>query len=149
MLKHAVPALALLALPLAARAEDTHPPIIRQQLGLSGTPRCTLCHSSPNGGKGTVVMPFARSMQTRGLTSVASTVAPALQKLEADGVDSDGDGTADIAELRAGTSPNGAGALELETASEAAGCGAAPFGPAPLALLGLAGLALRSRRRRA
>jgi hypothetical protein len=99
--------------------------------------------------------PFAIPMILGGLTpDDPSTVGPALASTEASAVDSDGDGTADVAELRAGRNPN----INAVTAADAIvcppqyGCGArvAPAPPldgsgAVLALLVAGALALRLR----
>lgn len=97
-----------LALPASALASPTYPPRIKSQLSMSVEPQCTLCHTTNTGGRGTVTTPFGRTaMNTYGLTSNnVNLLATVLQRMEADGVDSDGDGTGDIAELRAGRNPN-------------------------------------------
>lgn len=102
----------VLALPFAARASESYPSRIRSDLGLSYTPQCTLCHRTNSGGRGTVTTPFGKTtMSPYGLgAGSTSKLDSVLQQMEADGVDSDGDGVGDIAELRAGTDPNVANA---------------------------------------
>src|SRR4051794_36315652 len=51
------------------RASSTYPAEIRAHLGLNYTPDCTLCHSTPSGGFGTVTTPFGVSMRSRGLVA--------------------------------------------------------------------------------
>lgn len=94
------------SIPAAAFAKDSFPGSIAQHLALNYTPECNLCHASTAGG-GSVVQPFGLSMLAAGLNSSGgNSLTAALDKLKADGTDSDGDGTPDIAELTAGTSPN-------------------------------------------
>lgn len=71
-------------------------------------PTCVVCHTTAAGGAGTITQPFGVAMVDRGLIAydVASLEA-ALAAVEADGVDSDGDGTGDVAELAEGADPNG------------------------------------------
>ena len=57
-------------------------------------------------GAGSVVTPFAISMQAHGLTGSRDSIPPALDGLRADKIDSDGDGKADVDELTADTDPN-------------------------------------------
>jgi hypothetical protein len=146
----ALAAALLLLGPASARASETFPPVIRSELGLASEPQCILCHRDNDGGFGTVIQPFGRSMVSRGLDPVVpdalGTLRRALQALEAEGIDSDGDGTPDIAELRAGQDPNSGGAALAQQAPEF-GCSAAgALAPwvAPLVLL----LRVERRRRR-
>jgi hypothetical protein len=93
-----------------AIASPPFPPEIRAHLSLSQTPDCSLCHVNGQTGFGTVNTPFGKSMRARGLLagSIAS-LDTALDALAAERTDSDGDGTPDIDELKAGTDPNVAG----------------------------------------
>ncbi|HVY31328.1 MAG TPA: thrombospondin type 3 repeat-containing protein [Polyangiaceae bacterium] len=94
-----------------ARASETFPPLLKANLELSQLPYppkgCQLCHQTDDGGAMTATKPFGRAMLKAGTVggSPPSMIA-ALHALEADGTDSDGDGTPDIAELRAGSDPN-------------------------------------------
>lgn len=129
-----------------ASAMPTFPNEIQSHLHLSYAPQCTLCHGSISGG-GPVVQPFGESMLAAGLTvSGGSTLTNALDKLDQDKTDSDGDGAPDIDELKLGTSPN------PDKAPLQYGCGAkiAPGGlmgwKAPIfALLAFAIFARRSK----
>lgn len=112
--------LAALALSVSgnAAASVAFPETLRQELGLSAIynpPGCQLCHQNDVGGVMTATKPFGRAMIKVGLTagSVPS-LKSALSTLEANGTDSDGDGSADIDELKAGTNPNVADAAPGE-----------------------------------
>lgn len=103
----------LLAGAPVAHASLPFPSEIADHLGGdTPVPPCTICHSNDLGGLGTVVQPFGVKMMERGL--VAQNVASlrlALDALEAEGSDVDGDGVPDIQELRNGTNPNPEGGL--------------------------------------
>jgi hypothetical protein len=94
-----------LMLPATAAAMPSFPGQIQQHLGLSYTPGCILCHGSNQGG-GPVSQPFGQAMLAAGLTSAGGdSLNAALDKLAADGTDSNGDGIADIEGLKGGTAP--------------------------------------------
>lgn len=116
-------ALGTLLFPADARASATYPDSLKNALGMPCAPPCTLCHQDNKGGYGTATKPFAQSMKNAGLFGASpSTLQPALDKLKADGTDSDSDGMPDIAELEQGRDPDvsGAGAL----CGPSYGCGA-------------------------
>jgi hypothetical protein len=141
--------------PSAAFASPTYPPTIQAQLGLAQAPDCTLCHRDDVGGIGTVVRPFGRTMVEHfGLTGGSNIAAlrAALEGDDAEHLDSDGDGIADIDELRAGTNPN-VGASGVEAAPDVplpeTGCAfVQPSATGGTALLVLVGMALVLARRR-
>jgi hypothetical protein len=121
-----LPLLGLLALAPNARASTTFPEALRKELGLAQIvgpgPGCQLCHRDDVGGAMTAIKPLGRSLLTAGTKggNVPSLLS-ALQTLEQNGIDSDSDGAADVAELRAGANPNvfdvmegGAGASGME-----------------------------------
>jgi MYXO-CTERM domain-containing protein len=163
-----VPVAALLvALPRVASAELTYPGALQSALGLSYVPPCCTCHVGTPGPL-TPTTPFALAMRAHGLGGGPDTVAPAVMKMAAEKVDSDGNGTDDIDQLEQGRDPNddtandfaggscassdGSGPTDLSPLT-AYGCGAhvAP-GSAPwqgaLALAAAAALAFGRRRRR-
>jgi hypothetical protein len=148
ILKRLVLATALLAGCLA-HASSIYPAEIRTHLGLSYTPDCSLCHANGQTGFGTVTTPFGTSMRSRGLVSqnIAS-LDTALDALDAEKKDSDGDGVPDIDELKAGSDPNVAGGGSIPPPSY--GCfDVTGQSASPLALLlpvALALLLLRARR---
>lgn len=94
-----------------ALASTTFPEALRKKLALAEiagpAPGCRLCHQNDVGGVKTATKPFSRSLQAAGVAgaNVPSLLA-GLDALDADGTDSDRDGTSDIAELKAGTDPN-------------------------------------------
>jgi hypothetical protein len=112
-----LPLLGLLSLAPHARASTTFPEALRKELGLAQIvgpgPGCQLCHRDDVGGATTAIQPLGRSLLTAGAKggSVPSLLA-ALQTLEQNGTDSDRDGAPDVAELRAGTSPNAFDVME-------------------------------------
>ncbi len=103
--------LALSFLASSAAASKTFPEALRQKLELPKIAGpgmgCQLCHRDDTGGAMTATKPFGRSLIQAGVQggNVPSLLS-ALVKLEANGKDSDNDGTSDIAELRAATDPN-------------------------------------------
>lgn len=150
----AVSVFALLLCSLPAAATSSFPGVIRDTLGLDGSPGCTACHTTPGGGGGTATRPFAVSLRDAGLQPFNnSSLEAALAQLETEGTDSDGDGVGDIDELRAGSDPNGAGGAdggpEPEPVQYGFGCAqGAAAGPLLSGLLLLSVAAGRRRRRR-
>jgi len=135
-----VASLGVFGLVATAQASPTFPGAIIDHLTATGAspacpPTCLLCHTSAAGGVVTVRdMGFTQNLRDQ--SSVAynmrgktpprpltqrddSTVGPALDALEkldcasmpGAVCDSDGDGVPDVAELRAGTNPDGPGGL--------------------------------------
>jgi hypothetical protein len=92
--------------PRIAEAKNSFPPEMQSQLGLTYEVPCSVCHTKGNTGPATAQTPFALSLRARGLSRDRNSLTSALTQLEADHVDSDGDGTTDVAELRAATDPN-------------------------------------------
>ena len=131
-----------------AHGSSIFPPEIRAHLSLSYTPACTLCHNTPSGGFGTVTTPFGQSMRARGLVAQnLGSLDTALDALAAEHTDSDGDGVADIDELKAGSDPNVAGGGSATPPTY--GCfdvSGQPASPLALLPLALAWLLVRARR---
>jgi len=132
------------------RAEERFPSEIQRDLSLSYQVPCSVCHIKGNVAASTPITPFALSLRARGLADSRS-LTTALQQLEADTVDSDGDGTSDIAELKAGTDPNSSGNANIIGDQEPGyGCGGtAPTGRnggQAFALAAAAGWLIRRRR---
>jgi hypothetical protein len=162
MIRRALP-FALLATGLAcatpAGASQIYPEAIAAQLGSPCPPLCTLCHDTVAGGSATANRPFGIRVRTRPYSLVSGDtqqLSEVLTRLEADASDIDGDGTIDIAELRAGTDPNVAGSTPLECytpppAEDDGGCAiprAAPGDGAAFAASALVAVWLLARRRR-
>jgi hypothetical protein len=140
-----------------AQAKSEFPNEIRSDpdLRVSYLVPCSVCHIKDNTGSSTPITPFARALRARGLSGSNGSVRTSLAQLGADGVDSDGDGVTDIAELNAGTDPNSsANASLIDDQEPGYGCGGSPptgkgnGGPASGSALVLAWLLLQRRRGR-
>lgn len=99
---------ALLSLP--ALASSSYPAAIQTKYSLAAPPAqsCALCHTNGITGAGTVNTLIGTALRARGLTGGdnAAALTAAFDQLATDAVDSDGDGTTDVAELMAGRNPN-------------------------------------------
>ena len=90
-----------------ATATANFPAALQSELGATCAPPCTVCHTNNSGGTGTVTQPFGVAMKDRGLVgSSVSKLQEALAQMDADGVDSDGDGILDTQALADGIDPN-------------------------------------------
>jgi hypothetical protein len=120
---------AVLLAPARAAATSSFPSDIKSELNAPSVLSCALCHATAAGG-GPVTQPFGQSMMARGLRGGnTGSLATALQALEAEGTDSDGDGLGDVEELRMGLDPNFDG--DAGSVPPQFGCGArvAPRAP--------------------
>ena len=89
-----------------ASASPTFPGEIKRHIGAVVTPPCSVCHDG-NPGVGTATSPFAISMKGRGLVANdTGALDNALDALDGEMTDSDGDGVPDVEELRRGWDPN-------------------------------------------
>jgi len=131
---------ALFAAP--ARAERQFPSVIASQLQLGYEPPCSVCHLTSKTGAPTATTPFAYALRDRGLASDRESLSLALTRLGDDQADSDGDGAADVVELKNATDPNSkANASLISVADPSYGCAMAPpTQSAKLALLSVLGL---------
>lgn len=105
-MKRSILFVGLLALP--AFASENYTIEIQNKYDIDYPPQsCSLCHTGGITGAGTVNTPFGTALRMRGLVSGnVNALNTALDTLETDGVDSDGDGVTDIDELKNGTDPN-------------------------------------------
>lgn len=105
-----VAAFAAVAAPGIAHATPGFPGEIQSHLKLAAQPpsSCSLCHTTGSaGGKGTVNTPFGVSVRGHGAAeNDSAALDSALDAMDKDSTDSDGDGVPDITELRNGTDPN-------------------------------------------
>lgn len=137
-----------------AAATPTFPDVMREHIGMPSTPSCAVCHTGGVTGRGTVNTPLGTTLRSRGLVANdEGSLRTALDAIEAEGKDSDGDGSPDVAELVAGGDPNvGADGSGSDAVVPEYGCssssrrspdaGAAAFG----LLIGLGLFATRRRR---
>ncbi|MEN9800564.1 MAG: hypothetical protein RL653_4261 [Pseudomonadota bacterium] len=92
---------------LQAHASASFPSVAKDHLSLAQPPPCALCHTNGITGMGTVNTPVGSALRAEGLQAGSDTsLTSALDALLSAGTDSDGDGTGDIAELKAGRNPN-------------------------------------------
>lgn len=130
------------ATPLIARATPDFPDAIKQDLGLSAAPPCTVCHASNEGGRGTVVKLFGKYLVSRGLAPFdESSLAGSLAAADGERHDSDGDGITDIQALKQGLDPNGS-SNRPQIEDPSFGCNVTGEGPGDIFVFGLV-LALR------
>jgi hypothetical protein len=147
----------------SAAASPNFPETIESTLGISHLPvpglGCRLCHDTDEGGTNTVHTRFGNTMKRDGVNgnSNIGLLVAALHEDEQRGTDSDGDGVADIDELRAGTDPSvpqvsgdgGLAFLPPEPPALETGCSFHADRRANGFWLGALALALLSLRRRA
>ncbi len=96
-------------------ASPIFPAEVQTHLSLGSAPQCTLCHQTLAGGLGTVTRPFGMTLMARGCQAGdLVSLDNALDAMAGEPTDSDGDGVGDIAELQAGTNPNGGEGPEPE-----------------------------------
>jgi hypothetical protein len=99
--------LALLVVPSGVWATPSFPEVIRQTLGAAQVPLCSVCHAGGQTRRGTVTTRFGLAMLERGLAAYdEASLKSALARMEADKVDSNGDGIPDVDALRGGTDPS-------------------------------------------
>lgn len=144
---------AALAWGFSAEAKEGFPREMARHLGATTDAPCGVCHQDGKIGKDTIVTPFGWAMRARGLSG-QDTLLPALDRVRADRVDSDGDGATDVDEIIAGSDPNSAAStpgMPGSVSDPQLGCalaghaqGASAYG---LGLAALAASALAWRRR--
>ena len=125
-----------------ARAERQFTRVIASDLQLGYEPPCSVCHLTNKTGSPTVTTLFAYALRDRGLASDRQSLTLALTRLADDQADSDGDGVADVVELKNATDPNSkANASLISVADPSYGCAISPPSRGPsLALLSALGL---------
>ena len=137
--------------PVVGYAKPQFPPDIARHLSATVDPACSVCHLEGKLSGVTVITPFALALRAHGFTGSEDTLNSALDGMQTDNTDSDGDGISDVQELRAGTDPNSpvAGAT---TSDPTYGCSvASPRGRggwAAVVLSVAAAVTLRRRRRK-
>lgn len=90
----------------SAGATPNFPDAVAKHLGLSAPPSCDLCHVGTP-GTGTASSLVVKALKERGLQPYdEASLQVALDALEGEKRDSDGDGQPDVAELKEGADPN-------------------------------------------
>lgn len=94
-------------------ASPNYPAIIDQELGVTcprPLTRCLICHVTAAGGEGTAKQPFAMALKNDYGLSGGKAGRELVKALEAlpDDLDTDGDGTPDLEELKNCGNPSGA-----------------------------------------
>ena len=97
----------VLCLPAMAFATPNFPTALQNYLALSQEPDCQVCHSASDATGNNADTPFALSLRSYGLLPFSTaSLETAIEGMLRDRVDSVGDGTPDIDDLRAGANPN-------------------------------------------
>lgn len=100
-------ALATALVASTASASATFPATLRTKLALATAPACALCHRSTDAAAGPADTLFGKALVARGLVSRDDgSLERAVDRLRAEGVDSDGDGAQDLDEVTWGRDPN-------------------------------------------
>jgi len=137
----------IFVLAATALGSPLYPRELETLSGAPCAPACTVCHDTNRGGSGTVVQPFGRAMEDRGMGGGTDrgSVASAYTALIDDAVDSDDDGTPDEEALAHGVDPS-SGDPFCGVEAPTYGClSHVPTAPG-LGLLVALGLAARRRR---
>jgi hypothetical protein len=135
----------------ASDATPNFPALVQQFVQSSSPPACTICHSDPNGGVGTVTTEFGLYLRSRGLVGLDdASLRNALTAAQSERHDSNNDGITDIDALRQGLDPSG---NQGASSPPSYGCSVGPWAQwqkdPSLAIVGaLAALGVRLRRRR-
>jgi hypothetical protein len=97
----------MLAMAAPAAAVPFFPGALAQKLGTDKVPPCSICHVCGVTGRGTVNTPWGAAMRARGLVAYdVDSLNKAVDKMRADKIDSDGDGTLDVDAIAQGKDPN-------------------------------------------
>lgn len=141
--------IAALLLVTASLATPGFPAGIASHLSAPCEPPCAVCHVGTQDAS-TATTDLAVALLDRGLVGYDDVaLGAALDQLEADGIDADGDGVPDTEELAAGYDPNPGGAAFCDVLQPTWGCFNHAGGMAPASLgTGLALLAVLRRRER-
>lgn len=92
-----------------------YPEGLRAHLDIGPTPPCDVCHRAASEPVGAADQPFSTALVARGLQgNDDASLFTSLDRMQADGVDSDGDGARDLDELSWGGDPNVADVLEAQ-----------------------------------
>lgn len=123
---------ALLCGARSSSASPNYAPELKKLLALTAEPSCEVCHKDQYGGDRTIDKAFGKALQRSGAAgdNDLASLRAAVARSEREQQDSDGDGVADLDELRDGSNPNRSDREPLPPPVGGSGSGGATAGAA-------------------